>query len=108
MLFPFRTTKFTRAASGASALPVNDCNAPDLYVPFMAFITYVLSMGLNKGMLKEFHPDVLVAACSNTLLAHALELVAVYCVTYFLVNDSPLGIVRAVAAAAAVGLPSNP
>jgi hypothetical protein len=50
-----------------------DENAPDLYIPTMAFITYVLVTGLVKGMLKEFHPDVLVAASSSALATHLVE-----------------------------------
>ena len=31
------------------AAPVHDENAPDLYIPLMAFITFVLITGLLKG-----------------------------------------------------------
>ena len=95
LLFPFALRKWTRltlveavsqsrmgeaaaaaaAAAGPLALapPVLDENAPDLYIPLMAFITFVLITGLVKGMLNAFHPDVLVAACSSMLALHALE-----------------------------------
>lgn len=29
--------------------PTGDMNAPDLYIPLMAFVTYVLVTGLLKG-----------------------------------------------------------
>lgn len=29
--------------------PCKDVNAPDLYIPTMAFITYILLMGLARG-----------------------------------------------------------
>ena len=92
LLFPFRSSQFTRSTS--AALPVNDANAPDLYIPSMAFITYVLSMGLNKGMLKEFHPDVLVVTCSTTLITHALEVLGVWAASQFIAADSALSLVR--------------
>ena len=95
LLLPFRASQFARLSTGgAPALPVADENAPDLYIPSMAFITYVLSMGLNKGMLKEFHPDVLVVACTSTLATHALEVVGLWATTYFLVPDLALSLVR--------------
>jgi len=33
--------------------PREDFNAPDLYIPFMAFITFVLLMGIKRGQNKE-------------------------------------------------------
>jgi protein transport protein YIF1 len=40
--------------------PAQDENAPDLYIPLMAFITYVLLTGYVKGTNNSFTPEVLV------------------------------------------------
>lgn len=42
------------------ARPINDENAPDLYIPLMAFITYTLLTGYVKGTKDSFTPEVLV------------------------------------------------
>jgi len=80
-------------AGAALAPPVCDENAPDLYIPSMAFITYVLCVGLLKGMLKEFHPDVLVMVCSSSLFAHFLEVLLLQGTLYFFAPDSNILIV---------------
>jgi hypothetical protein len=36
------------------ASPVHDINAPDLYIPVMSFITFVLMTGLLKGTKSKF------------------------------------------------------
>ena len=41
------------------ALPRDDSNAPDLYIPAMAFVTYVLLAGLIYGLDGKFHPEIL-------------------------------------------------
>lgn len=40
--------------------PMLDENAPDLYIPLMAFITYILVTGYAKGTKNSFTPEVLV------------------------------------------------
>lgn len=42
------------------ARPINDENAPDLYIPVMAFVTYILLTGYVKGTKNTFTPEVLV------------------------------------------------
>ena len=40
--------------------PPRDCvNSPDLYIPVMAFVTYVLVIGYHMGQEKNFTPEVL-------------------------------------------------
>lgn len=85
ILFPFTHKQWERRqssqpldanASGPSfAAPVEDDNAPDLYIPLMAFITYVLAMGLLKGIGMKFHPEVLSQVMSSTLVVVILEVV---------------------------------
>ena len=81
------------AAAGAPASPVHDENAPDLYIPTMAFITYVLVSGLAKGVLNEFHPDVLVATSSKVLLINLFEIILLRTALYTLAADVPTSLV---------------
>ncbi|KAJ0233094.1 hypothetical protein HA466_0285470 [Hirschfeldia incana] len=39
--------------------PIYDINAPDLYIPFMAFGTYVVLAGLSLGLNGKFSPEAL-------------------------------------------------
>ena len=56
------------------AIPRNDYNAPDLYIPLMAFMTYVLLSGLSKGLGSTgFTPDVIIQAIWRCLLLHLIE-----------------------------------
>lgn len=45
---------------GSYKVPSQDLNAPDLYIPLMAFITYILVMGFIMGITDTFTPEVLV------------------------------------------------
>jgi hypothetical protein len=47
-------------ASRKFQVPMMDENAPDLYIPLMAFITYILVTGYAKGTKNSFTPEVLV------------------------------------------------
>jgi len=106
VVFPFRSKKWSRlsvADSGhpprhapseggtAHAPPCHDENAPDLYIPLMAFITFILLVGLHRGILKTFHPEVLVQTSSKALVTAILELAVVKGGMYVLsVDAAPL------------------
>jgi YIF1 len=47
-----------RTACAQYGKPSADENAPDLYVPLMAFITYALITGFVKGRASTFTPEV--------------------------------------------------
>jgi hypothetical protein len=53
--------------------PSQDINAPDLYIPAMAWFTFVLLSGLMKGTVGTFTPEVLSSIASSCLVMHALE-----------------------------------
>lgn len=56
------------------AAPRQDFNAPDLYIPLMAFMTYVLLYGLGKGLMSTgFTPDVIIQGIWRCLLLHLIE-----------------------------------
>eukprot|EP00916_Digyalum_oweni_P027224 GHVL01044632.1.p1 GENE.GHVL01044632.1~~GHVL01044632.1.p1 ORF type:complete len:234 (+),score=44.56 GHVL01044632.1:26-727(+) len=43
---------------------------PDLYIPLMAFITYILLFGLTRGTVDNFHPEILgsTASCGGVVM----------------------------------------
>jgi len=51
-------------------------NAPDLYIPLMSFITYVLLVGYCKGANNKFTPEVLIQAVWRCLLLQLVECAA--------------------------------
>jgi hypothetical protein len=53
--------------------PRHDVNAPDLYLPVMAFVTYVLLVGYVKGTNNNFTPEVLIQAVWICLLIQMVE-----------------------------------
>jgi len=81
VLYPFRNKIWSRmnaddGNNGAfykKALPKDDVNAPDLYLPFMAFITYVLMFAYLKGTENQFTPEDIINAVWRCLLLHLVE-----------------------------------
>lgn len=66
------------------ALPKEDINAPDLYIPSMAFVTYVILVGIILGMDGKFKPDILGLTASSALIFSFLELLFVKLGCYLL------------------------
>jgi hypothetical protein len=67
-----------QSSSHKWAAPRYDLNSPDLYIPLMAFFTYVLLTGFSKGMTTaSFSPDVLVIAVWRCLALQVMESVAI-------------------------------
>ncbi|XP_022761645.1 protein YIF1B-A-like isoform X3 [Durio zibethinus] len=54
-------TRITEPVGGRLSYkpPIYDINAPDLYIPFMAFGTYVVLAGLLLGLQGKFSPEAL-------------------------------------------------
>ncbi|CAM9915535.1 unnamed protein product [Chrysoparadoxa australica] len=50
------------------APPQLDVNAPDLYIPVMSFVTYVLLSGFLHGRAEEFTPEVLKEGMTSGLV----------------------------------------
>lgn len=55
------------------AQPNHEVNAPDLYIPFMAIVTYFLVAGLCLGVQGKFSLDVLGMQARSTLMWLVLE-----------------------------------
>jgi len=66
--------------------PREDENAPDLYIPTMAFITYVLTAGFTMGVDSAFSPEMLGRTSSFGLVLWLLEVFAIKFGIYLLHN----------------------
>jgi len=53
--------------------PKQDLNAPDLYIPTMAFLTYVLTAGFILGTRKQFQPEALGRIASTGFISLIFE-----------------------------------
>lgn len=58
------------------ALPTSDRNAPDLYLPAMSLLTYVLLAGLADGTSGKFTSETLQGVTSTCLVTWILEVAA--------------------------------
>lgn len=67
--------------------PRYDINAPDLYIPAMAYITFVVMAGFILGMQERFSPEQLGIQASSALAYNVFELI-VYTVTLYVSNIS--------------------
>jgi len=78
LLFPFGQKKWARGTKEGKCLPPkDDHNAPDLYIPVMAFLTYVLVVGVALGQADSFTPEQLGITASSMLVWLCVEVVAV-------------------------------
>ncbi|VDD77709.1 unnamed protein product [Mesocestoides corti] len=60
LLCPFFHTKWDLQYDSSGVVPPRaDINSPDLYIPSMAFITYVIVAGISLGINGRFAPDLL-------------------------------------------------
>jgi len=55
------------------AFPREDINAPDLYIPTMAFVSYILLVGFVFGASLQFTPEILGMTASKGLIMLTLE-----------------------------------
>ncbi|GMT11016.1 hypothetical protein PFISCL1PPCAC_28748, partial [Pristionchus fissidentatus] len=89
ILFPFFHSDWTPKFSHDSA-PVSardDINAPDLYIPLMSFLTYVLVSGFVLGTQSRFSPEILGILTSNALVLSLIENVIIN-IAKFVMNIS--------------------
>lgn len=79
ILFPFlhrgHWTRITKPVAGRLSYqpPVHDINAPDLYIPFMAFGTYVVLTGISLGVIGRFTPEALSLQFTKGLVGWFLQ-----------------------------------
>ncbi|CAI4224796.1 unnamed protein product [Auanema sp. JU1783] len=86
LLFPFLHREWApRHCGGDGPVPAKeDVNAPDLYIPIMAFITYVLVSGFVLGTQGRFSPEMLGILTSNAFIWVILENIVVFVSKYIL------------------------
>ncbi|AOA61735.1 Fusion of ER-derived COPII transport vesicles with the Golgi involved protein [Komagataella phaffii CBS 7435] len=103
ILFPYRTKTWTRIYHNATpvggpgstgqeiyAPATEDINAPDLYIPLMSFLSYILVWSVFAGIHGDFHPELLGYAASKTLALQLLDLVLLKFCIYILSVDAKL------------------
>jgi len=101
LLFPFFKKKWTRLTVEDSqttneqnyyaskfVCPWDDENAPDLYIPLMSFVTFVLITGLAKGRANRFSPEVLIDIMSSCILTHTFEVLLLRLGLYLMQSSS--------------------
>ena len=108
VLFPWRHKPWTRSnvrggdssgpqmSSAPTTMnylpPRDDLNSPDMYIPIMAFITYILLSTVLAGIRGSFHPELLGSTTSAALGVVLFEIVVLKMAMYLLAinNDSQL------------------
>lgn len=98
ILFPWRHKPWTRTlqrseTSGAVdgyATAREDINAPDMYIPVMAFTTYILLSSVFAGLHGTFHPKILGYIASKAIAFMLVELMLLKLGTYLLSAGSKL------------------
>lgn len=90
LLFPFTQKDWSiKYNNDEPVQPKYDVNAPDLYIPCMGYITYILVVGYILGLRNSFSPDNLAATASSSLVWLILELVLIYlALTVMSINTS--------------------
>lgn len=72
--------------------PRDDLNSPDMYIPVMAIVTYILLSTLLAGLRGQFHPEVMGLSATAAFAVVAIEILGLKFGTYILSisNDSQL------------------
>ncbi|WFD27684.1 Protein transport protein yif1 [Malassezia nana] len=65
-------------------VPREDVNSPDMYIPLMAFVTYVIATSIIYGLRGRFHPEVLGYTASRALAIILIEFFAIKLGCYLL------------------------
>lgn len=93
VLVPWRHRPWSRtpsphgsAASGGPLFlpPREDVNSPDMYIPAMAFVTYILLSTLLAGLRGAFKPELLGLTATNAFAVVIIELILLKLGTYLL------------------------
>ncbi|XP_075771632.1 protein YIF1B isoform X2 [Pelodiscus sinensis] len=98
LLFPFMHQDWqVQYQQDRPVAPRFDINAPDLYIPVMAFITYLLVAGLALGTQNRFSPDLLGLQASSALAWLIVEVLAVLLSLYLVTVNTDLTTIDLVA-----------
>ncbi|KAJ1623823.1 YIF1-domain-containing protein, partial [Pavlovales sp. CCMP2436] len=93
LILPFTHKNWSRALaqSGGFAEPRHDINAPDLYVPTMAFVTYILLIAYHLGQQGRFTPEVFGMTASRGLGVVLIEVVLIKAAFYLFPTSGSSG-----------------
>ncbi|VDM58961.1 unnamed protein product [Angiostrongylus costaricensis] len=89
LLFPFfhRDWSLKYSTSDGPVPAKDDINAPDLYIPLMAFITYIIVSGFVLGTQGRFSPEMLGILTSNAFIWIIIENIVIF-VSKYVMNIS--------------------
>ncbi|KAI9809343.1 MAG: hypothetical protein M1825_002635 [Sarcosagium campestre] len=99
VLFPWRHRPWSRkqaiSASGQEGFflpPREDINSPDMYIPVMACVTYILVSTVLAGLRGAFHPELLGLTATTAFAIVIVEILALKLGCYLLAisNESQL------------------
>lgn len=83
LLFPFAHRQWFYSPDEQYSGPKFNVNAPDLYIPLMAFITYVLGAGYMLGLKDKFSPEQLGYLSSSALVCLSTEVCLLVIIFHF-------------------------
>lgn len=95
LLFPWihkpwsRALKRTEQGGHEWQPPRDDINSPDLYIPVMAVVTYILLSGLNAGFNNTFRPQILGESASRAILVTLFDFLFIKLGCYVLNIQGP-------------------
>nr|CAG4644188.1 EOG090X0ATU [Lepidurus arcticus] len=91
LLFPFAQKDWSvKFDTEEPVQPRYELNAPDLYIPTMSFITYILTAGVCLGIQKKFSPEMLGIQASSALVWMVMEVLAILLTLYVMNIQSSL------------------
>ncbi|KAF3909797.1 hypothetical protein ABW21_db0201262 [Orbilia brochopaga] len=102
VIFPWRHRPWSRIpkavgptpspSDGMFLPPRDDLNSPDMYIPVMAFVTYILLYTMLAGLRGHFHPELLGKLASTAFAIVVLEIMGLKFGCYLLniSNESQL------------------
>jgi hypothetical protein len=99
VLFPWRHRPWSRqqrmthnGQDGLFLPPREDINSPDMYIPLMALVTYILLSTLLAGLRRAFHPELFGMTATRAFLVVIVEIMLLRLAMYLLSisNESQL------------------
>ncbi|KAL5463906.1 hypothetical protein EMCRGX_G032855 [Ephydatia muelleri] len=91
LLFPYTHQDWSPKYQSDQPIPAReDINAPDLYIPVMSFVTYVLLTGIAMGTQNRFTPEQLGVTASSLLAWLLAEVLLIWLCLYLLTVSSRL------------------
>ncbi|KAF9977195.1 hypothetical protein BGZ73_006668 [Actinomortierella ambigua] len=92
LVFPWRHKPWARLMKRSDSTgecigylpPRDDINAPDMYIPVMAFVSYVLLVGISEGTSNTFRPDNFGKNASSAMAVVLLEFILIKLCIYLL------------------------